>query len=173
LLSLVIDVVNADVGVLHEREVATQLVEKVVCFGQREVKLLVLLPSLHLWSHLLVCFLILCGNDEVLPSCSLGDVFLMLLRILSHFCSLMPRKKRILFRMQLCKANCTEEVILTVMALSISQLHLTIAAVDDQEPLCVAQLCKPLLKNRSLNEIKCLSKQPYLNLLVEQILKLL
>lgn len=50
----------------------------------------------------------------------------------------MPRKKRILFRMQLCEANCTEEVILAVMALRISQLHLTIAAVDDQEPLRVA-----------------------------------
>lgn len=43
----------------------------------------------------------------------------------------MSGKKRILFRMQLCETNRTEEVILAAVALGIGQLHLTIAAVDD------------------------------------------
>lgn len=74
--------------------------------------------------------------------------------------------------MQLSKANRTKEVVLAAMTLGICQFHLTIAAVDDQKSLCIAQLCKSLLEDSSLNEIKCFSEEPYLNLSVELKLKL-
>ena len=75
--------------------------------------------------------------------------------------------------MQLIEANCTEEVVLAAMALRIRKLDLTVAAVDDEEPLCVAQLGKSLLKNGSFNEIECLSEKSDLYLLVELELQLL
>ena len=157
LFNLVIDEIQFDVRILHEREILFELDVELILLRNWKVKLLKLLPFFMLLTMVFVLFLIshfLCGNE----------FFVFLLKnearrlvVLLNFMLVGIKETRL-----------TEEVLAAIMALQNSKVVIALGARNHTALAGITNFGDPRLQYSELYRGESLSKQPVLYLCLQQ-----